>query len=470
MTYYSLIMTQSTQEKKGQAQRIFRANRMKRVHSPSPPSSPVFTKARRTVDTGDVSRSKSDLLADCLDSGDLSKTNNTPTSGRDLLEALTPSVSSSSGGSVPCGQRQLSGMISSLSKQISTGSSDARELVSQDSWLGSSENIVETVSDDSRVNIQNTFDIVEADSLTAEVDELELLSQVVNGPVSPKNTSTICHLPDQDSVEFLPVSALIAATPPLLSVGCPLLDLALAGGLRRGGLTEVVGESSAGKTQFCLQCALTTASRGEKVVYIVTEGGFPQARLDQMVEARGKEELRDLILVQQVKDVHHLLIVLGDQLDRVAKEVALVVVDSVAATIRYDGDFTTGLERGGMVHKIGQAMLGVALRHNMAVLAVNQVTAKMEGSRMSGYTWGRRVVASLGLAWTQYPHTRLWLTKTRLVVGRTASALLQGLQAETRLRTMHVDWSCRLENSTTHFLVDTKGCKGVRVVEGESVK
>ena len=121
----------------------------------------------------------------------------------------------------------------------------------------------------------------------------------------------------------------------------------------------------------------------------MTEGSFPQARLDQMVEARGREDLRDLVLVQQVKDSHHLLAVLGEQLDKVVKEVGLVIVDSVAALIRYDGEFTTGLLRGGMVHKLGQAVLGVALRHKVAVLAVNQVTGNMEGNRVNCYTWGR---------------------------------------------------------------------------------
>ena len=120
------------------------------------------------------------------------------------------------------------------------------------------------------------------------------------------------------------------------------------------------------------------------------------------------------------------------------------------------------------MHKLGQAVLGVALTHKVAVLAVNQVTGFMEGSRVSCFTWGRKVVASLGLAWTQYPHTRLWLTKTRLVISKTASAVLSGLVAETRLRTMHVDWSCRLENSTTHFIVDPKGCRGIRVVDDDN--
>jgi len=430
---------------------------MKRSYSPSPPSSPVFTKTRRTSTTADVSGSRRHILT-TAETTDLLKVG-TLNEREEGIENLTPqSPSSSSGASFPCAQRQPSGRISSLSKQLSGGTGGE-----------TSDGIDEIESDNSQIKFaQDSLDIAEA--LTPDMDELELLSQIVTEPDLVSNQTVVNKPQDDTSLEFIPASTLLDNIPPPLSVGCPLLDLALAGGLRRGGVTEVVGESSAGKTQFCLQCALTTASKGEKVVYIVTEGNFPQARLDQMVEARGREDLRDLVLVQQVKDVHHLLAVLGDQLDKVAKEVAMVIVDSAAAVIRYDGDFTTGLLKGEIVHKLGRAVLGVALRHNMAVLVVNQVTANMEGSRANCFTWGRKVVASLGLAWTQYPHTRLWLTKTRLVVGKTASALLSGLQAETRLRTMHVDWSCRLETSTTHFLVDTKGCRGVRVLDSKSDK
>ena len=75
----------------------------------------------------------------------------------------------------------------------------------------------------------------------------------------------------------------------------------------------MVGESSSGKTQLCLQCTVQAARRGERVVYLCTEGGFPQvptggvpescslyfqARLDQMVGGRQGE--LELVLVQQV--------------------------------------------------------------------------------------------------------------------------------------------------------------------------
>lgn len=42
-----------------------------------------------------------------------------------------------------------------------------------------------------------------------------------------------------------------------LSVGCPLLDELLRGGLPVGGVTELSGESGAGKTQLALQLCLS---------------------------------------------------------------------------------------------------------------------------------------------------------------------------------------------------------------------
>jgi len=52
-----------------------------------------------------------------------------------------------------------------------------------------------------------------------------------------------------------------------LSVGCSKLDGFLQGGVAVQGITEIAGESSSGKTQLCLQMALT-------VQYPVINGGL----------------------------------------------------------------------------------------------------------------------------------------------------------------------------------------------------
>ena len=69
------------------------------------------------------------------------------------------------------------------------------------------------------------------------------------------------------------------------------------------------------------------------------------------------------------------------------------------------------------------------------------------------------MVGALGQSWTTYPHTRLWLTRTRLAVGSEQ----QGLRAKTRLRKLEVDFSCRLPHCQTYFVVEEGGLRGVRL-------
>ena len=170
----------------------------------------------------------------------------------------------------------------------------------------------------------------------------------------------------------------------------------------------------------------------------------------------------------QVRDLHHLLAVLGKQLEEVVNSVVLLVVDSVAGVVRSDPSFNSGkLERSGAVHKIGQRLLRIALKYGVAVLAVNQATDRMEEEVTSNFCGMNRLphshtfqyqvssetratIPSLGMTWATYPNTRfwtsntntkcfnmttrLWISKTSKVIGRTPSVLLQGLQADTRLK------------------------------------
>ncbi|CAI5512186.1 unnamed protein product [Closterium sp. Naga37s-1] len=92
-----------------------------------------------------------------------------------------------------------------------------------------------------------------------------------------------------------------------VSLGCPVLDHFLRGGLRACQVTELVGEAASGKTQLCLQLALAVqapvstpsqapaqpllassgspnASRGA-ALYIYTDGRFPTKRLFQLANS-----------------------------------------------------------------------------------------------------------------------------------------------------------------------------------------
>ena len=54
----------------------------------------------------------------------------------------------------------------------------------------------------------------------------------------------------------------------LAPAGCPDLDAALGGGLRRGHLSEVTGASSSGRTTIVVQAMAAAAARGEAVAIV----------------------------------------------------------------------------------------------------------------------------------------------------------------------------------------------------------
>ncbi|XP_076984554.1 DNA repair protein XRCC3 isoform X3 [Tamandua tetradactyla] len=74
-----------------------------------------------------------------------------------------------------------------------------------------------------------------------------------------------------------------------LSLGCPVLDSLLRGGLPLDGVTELAGCSSAGKTQLALQLCLAVqlprchGGLDGGAIYICTEDAFPSRRLQQLI-------------------------------------------------------------------------------------------------------------------------------------------------------------------------------------------
>lgn len=124
-----------------------------------------------------------------------------------------------------------------------------------------------------------------------------------------------------------------------LSVGCPLLDELLRGGLPTGGIVELSGESGAGKTQLALQLCLSVQlpvqhgglgagkppqqppqnqlvspcvpkgltktllhSLFVGAVYVCTEDVFPSRRLQQLI--REQPQLRCQVPLSLLRSLH----------------------------------------------------------------------------------------------------------------------------------------------------------------------
>ncbi|XP_050520135.1 DNA repair protein XRCC3-like isoform X2 [Daktulosphaira vitifoliae] len=202
----------------------------------------------------------------------------------------------------------------------------------------------------------------------------------------------------------------------VITTGCEQIDIMLGGGLFQHGITELSGESGCGKTQFCLQAALTiqlpSSLKGAKsgAVYICTEDHFPSSRIQQMINNLPSKyqnnskierlevsqvDFGDNILINLVTTVEDLKKCIYSMLPKVLnhKSIKLIVIDSIAAVFR--GEY----EKNEM-HRRSKDLRDIACwLHKLSVT-----------SSLSDIG-GKNLVPSLGLSWANLVTTRLLMSK-----------------------------------------------------------
>ncbi|KAF7192955.1 DNA repair protein rhp57 [Pseudocercospora fuligena] len=179
------------------------------------------------------------------------------------------------------------------------------------------------------------------------------------------------------------------------------LDTVLGGGIARGHLTEIVGESAAGKTQFLLTLLLavqisnartdTKGDHGTAALYISTEAPLQTTRLAQILKTHPKLVELPPIARPSLSKVHSTHIhdleaqehILRYQVPVAIEKhnVGLLVIDSVAANYRAEfdkgGPGRKGSEalakRSAQLAKTGSFLRSLAHKHNIAVVVANQV-------------------------------------------------------------------------------------------------
>jgi DNA-repair protein XRCC3 len=285
-----------------------------------------------------------------------------------------------------------------------------------------------------------------------------------------------------------------------ISLGCPILDKALGGGIGLG-ITEICGEAGVGKTQFALQLSYTAQlKRGGCVAFISTEGQVPTSRLLQIVSSRNQDgkgqngSERDSAFLSRIYiDVVHTLndqwTVLFDHLEkllRVRKDARLIVIDSIAACFRSTSQKGfNAIERSREMLSIGAQLKKLSLTYGIPVLVLNQVSDVFDSTsdryqapphRYSAVTSkGRLVKPALGPSWSTCVNTRLFLSRQhgrRSTYTPTApqqpdsppcpSTAPDGVSfVDTVSRQMHVIWSPLAGYSVTPYIVETSGVSGL---------
>jgi RAD51-like protein 1 len=200
------------------------------------------------------------------------------------------------------------------------------------------------------------------------------------------------------------------------------LDVHLCGGLPSRSVTEIVGPSGAGKTQFCLMMTCkavlpeSMGGRGGKVVYIDTEGAFNAGRLQEIAANRfpsyfNCDETMDLLLasvitkpIQSSAELNALLLEMEALI--ITENVRFVVLDSIASKIRHEFDNTQIHKRQAMLLDQAQTLKQLAERFNLQILVSNQVTTKLGEQVNEAF-----ITAALGPLWAHAVNTRLVLEK-----------------------------------------------------------
>ena len=155
-----------------------------------------------------------------------------------------------------------------------------------------------------------------------------------------------------------------------LSTGSDPIDSLLNGGIEKGIITNVFGESGSGKTNLCVQVAAQVAEDGGKVIYIDTEKGFSPERFTQIAS---EEALENVLLMEpfefqeQMDRINALPTVVEDE------SPDLIVVDSLVSLYRLKAKGDQIQEVNRKLSQQLSELSKIARKENIPVMVTNQV-------------------------------------------------------------------------------------------------
>lgn len=121
-----------------------------------------------------------------------------------------------------------------------------------------------------------------------------------------------------------------------ISTGSYDLNKWLYGGYETDVITMIVGPAGSGKTNFTILAACSQAKKGNKVLFMDTEGGFSSERVKQITGENYEEILKNILLLkptnfeEQKKSFSELLVHLKTD------QISLIIIDGIATLYRLE--------------------------------------------------------------------------------------------------------------------------------------
>lgn len=223
------------------------------------------------------------------------------------------------------------------------------------------------------------------------------------------------HLPWVDGQELLNDAL---QNKHFLPTGCRSIDTFLHGGFREGYVTELVGTSSSGKTQICLQAASAVAKSWGKIIFLDSGNSFSPKRVAQVVTQtsdlsaydevdKSLQQVMNNIVCLSVFDIFTLFEVLhqlkNNLRSQIDQHIRMLIVDSISSLI-------APILGGGGAHghalmvSAGFLLKRLAHEHDISILVTNHMVAGARGTSKP----------ALGESWRSIPHVRLLLSKDHI--------------------------------------------------------
>ncbi len=178
-----------------------------------------------------------------------------------------------------------------------------------------------------------------------------------------------------------------------ISAGSYDLNKFLFGGYEKDIITTFYGPGGSGKSNFCMIVTVSQAKKGNKVIFIDTEGGFSSDRIKQILGSgkEGSEELEkvleNILLLKPTtfKEQEQAFLELNKQVKM--GDVSLIIVDSIAMLYRLELGDAIKSKEDEQIREVNRKLSEqlkqlneIARKQEIPIIVTNQVYAEFLSS------------------------------------------------------------------------------------------
>jgi DNA repair protein RadB len=165
-----------------------------------------------------------------------------------------------------------------------------------------------------------------------------------------------------------------------LPSGCQSLDILLAGGFESGIISQLYGESGTGKSNIVMQLAVQATARGQRVIFIDTEG-FSAERFKQ-IAGPGAEDMAKKIMIFEPMSLEQQAMAIRESSKIAGRDLGLVILDSATSLYRVllEAEDNRTIRRTLTVQL--SELQEIARRHKIPIVITNQVYTDIENDSL----------------------------------------------------------------------------------------